>query len=156
MKDPHTGTSSSLVYHFIYYKSSKWVWSGNTTITNCRRTHGTARQSHTTVTRHQEKLSAIRLYNSKGVMRHACASWFVAFVTCTYNGTLWENEWNRLMRIWNIKRAFQFIFWLTQRSPISWFIRIYCNKRYIGLQKLNYLMYILAKNCAMKLKWENR
>ena len=41
-----------------FYKNSKWVWSGNTTITNCRQTHGTARQSHTTITRHQEgKLS---------------------------------------------------------------------------------------------------
>ena len=27
-------------------KNSKWVWSGNTTITNCRQTHGTARKSH--------------------------------------------------------------------------------------------------------------
>ena len=39
-------------------KNSKWVWSGNTTITKCRQTHGTARKSHTTITRHQEdKLS---------------------------------------------------------------------------------------------------
>ena len=30
--------------------NSKWVWSGNTTITNCRQTHGTARKSHTTIT----------------------------------------------------------------------------------------------------------
>ena len=39
-------------------KNSKWVWSGNTTITNRRQPHGTARKSHSTVTRHQEdKLS---------------------------------------------------------------------------------------------------
>ena len=37
-------------------ENSKWVWSGNTTITHCRPTHGTVRKSHTTltVTRHQE------------------------------------------------------------------------------------------------------
>ena len=36
----------------------KWVWSENTTITNCRQTHGTARKSHETITRHHEdKLS---------------------------------------------------------------------------------------------------
>ena len=41
-----------------FYKNSKWVWSGKNTITNCRQTHGTARKSHTTITRHQEdKLS---------------------------------------------------------------------------------------------------
>ena len=39
-------------------KNSKWVWSGNTTIKNFRLTHGTARKSHTTITRRQEdKLS---------------------------------------------------------------------------------------------------
>ena len=39
-------------------KNSKWVWSGNTTITNCRQSRGTARKSHSTITRHQEdKLS---------------------------------------------------------------------------------------------------
>ena len=27
---------------------SKWVWSGDTTITNCRQAHSTARKSHTT------------------------------------------------------------------------------------------------------------
>ena len=35
-------------------KNSKSVWSGNTTITNRRQTNGTARKSHTTITRHQE------------------------------------------------------------------------------------------------------
>ena len=35
-------------------KNSKWVWSGNTTITNSRQIQGTARKSHTTITRHQE------------------------------------------------------------------------------------------------------
>ena len=39
-------------------KNSKWVWSGNTTIPNCRQPLGTARKSHSTITRHQEdKLS---------------------------------------------------------------------------------------------------
>ena len=39
-------------------KNSKWVWSGNTTITNCRQPRGTARKSRSTITRHQEdKLS---------------------------------------------------------------------------------------------------
>ena len=35
-------------------KYSKWVWSGNTTITNCRQTRGIVRKSRTTITRHQE------------------------------------------------------------------------------------------------------
>ena len=36
----------------------KWVWSGNTTITNCRQPRGTVRKSRSTITRHQEnKLS---------------------------------------------------------------------------------------------------
>ena len=39
-------------------KNSKWVWSGNTTITNCRQPRGIARKSRSTITRHQEdKLS---------------------------------------------------------------------------------------------------
>ena len=39
-------------------KNSKWVWSGNTTITNRRQPHGTARKSRSTITRQQEdKLS---------------------------------------------------------------------------------------------------
>ena len=37
-----------------YIKNSKWVWSGNTTITNCRQTRGIVRKSHTTITRHQK------------------------------------------------------------------------------------------------------
>ena len=40
------------------YKKSKWVWSGNTTITNRRQPRGTVRKSCSTITRHQEdKLS---------------------------------------------------------------------------------------------------
>ena len=35
-------------------KNSKWVWSGNTTITNRRQPRGTARKSRSTITRHQE------------------------------------------------------------------------------------------------------
>ena len=53
-----------LVFHILNYvivilwvirtrTKSKWVWSGNTTITHCRPTHGTVRKSHKifTVTR---------------------------------------------------------------------------------------------------------
>ena len=40
------------------FENSKWVWSGNTTITNCRQPRGTVRKSRSTITRHQEdKLS---------------------------------------------------------------------------------------------------
>ena len=43
--------------HFLH-KNSKWVWSGNTTITNRRQPHGTVRKSRSTIMRHQEdKLS---------------------------------------------------------------------------------------------------
>ena len=43
---------------FFRTKNSKWVWSGNTTITNCRQPRGTTRKSRSTITRHQEdKLS---------------------------------------------------------------------------------------------------
>ena len=40
--------------HEANLKNSKWVWSGNTTITNCRQTHDTVRKSHITITTHQE------------------------------------------------------------------------------------------------------
>ena len=36
------------------FKNSKWVWSRNTIITNCRQARCTMRKSHTTITRHQE------------------------------------------------------------------------------------------------------
>ena len=36
-----------------FVKNSKWLWSGKT-ITNRRQPHGTARKSHSTITRHQE------------------------------------------------------------------------------------------------------
>ena len=43
-----------------HIKHSKWVWSGNTTITNRRQSRGIARKSHSTITRHQEdKLSKV-------------------------------------------------------------------------------------------------
>ena len=46
------------IYTAISPKNSKWVWSGNTTITSRRQPRGTARKSRTTITRHQEdKLS---------------------------------------------------------------------------------------------------
>ena len=42
----------------IFLQKSKWVWSGNTTITNRRQPCGIARKSRSTITRHQEdKLS---------------------------------------------------------------------------------------------------
>ena len=47
-----------LQYKQILLKNRKKVWSGNTTITNCRQTHETARKSLTSITRYQEdKLS---------------------------------------------------------------------------------------------------
>ena len=42
-------------YTFLgHAKNSKWVWSWNTTIINCRQPCGTARKSRSTTTRHQE------------------------------------------------------------------------------------------------------
>ena len=41
-------------YIINIYQNSKWVWSGNTTITNCRQTPGIVRKSHTTIRRQQE------------------------------------------------------------------------------------------------------
>ena len=44
--------------HGPIFEDSKWVWSGNTTITNRRQPCGTARKRRSTITRHQEdKLS---------------------------------------------------------------------------------------------------
>ena len=65
---PCTGLSASVLKRtktwvleqssVLQCKNSKWVWSGNTTITNCRQPCGTARKSRSTITRHQEdKLS---------------------------------------------------------------------------------------------------
>ena len=50
------GISSEWYASFVsnYLKNSTWVWLGNTTITNRRQPHGTARKSHPTITRHQE------------------------------------------------------------------------------------------------------
>ena len=53
-----TAKETHINQHSFNIRSKEWVWSGNTTITNWRQTHGTARNSHTTITRHQEdKLS---------------------------------------------------------------------------------------------------
>ena len=38
----------------FWLKNSKWLWSGYSTITNCRQTRGIVRKSHTTIMRHQE------------------------------------------------------------------------------------------------------
>ena len=43
------------------HKNNKWVWSGNTTITNCRQPCGTARKSRPTITRHQEDKPSIAI-----------------------------------------------------------------------------------------------
>ena len=59
---------------FTDSKNSKWVWSGNTTITNRRQPRGTARKSLSTITRHQEdKLSKATssLYPIKTFLNHA-------------------------------------------------------------------------------------
>ena len=40
--------------HIPMDKNSKWVWSGNSTITNYRQTSSTVRKSQTTIIRHQE------------------------------------------------------------------------------------------------------
>ena len=45
--------SPDLLWIF-FGKRSKWLWSGNTTITYRRQPCGTARKSHSTITRHQE------------------------------------------------------------------------------------------------------
>ena len=45
---------SSFVNFACRTRNCKWVWSGNTTISNCRHTHGTARKSNTTTMRHHE------------------------------------------------------------------------------------------------------
>ena len=46
------------INNILKMKNSKWVWSGNTTITNRRQPHDITRKSHSTITRHQEdKLS---------------------------------------------------------------------------------------------------
>ena len=45
---------NAITWSYSLYKNSKWVWSENTTITNCRQTCGFVRKSHTTITRHQE------------------------------------------------------------------------------------------------------
>ena len=46
--------SRCLPLQLARYWNNKWVWSGNTAITNCRQTHGTARKIRSTITRHQE------------------------------------------------------------------------------------------------------
>ena len=43
-----------LVSQSALRKNSKWEWSGNTTIINCRQTSGVVRKGHTIITRHKE------------------------------------------------------------------------------------------------------
>ena len=47
-------TPTTGVIQYLPVKKRKWVWSGNTTITNCRHTPCIVRKSDTTITRHQE------------------------------------------------------------------------------------------------------
>ena len=63
---------------FTDSKNSKWVWSGNTTITNRRQPRGTARKSLSTITRHQEdKLSKATssLYPIKTFLNESTEWW---------------------------------------------------------------------------------
>ena len=53
-----TRFQASRYWLLILIKNSKWVWSGNTTITNCRQLRGTARKSRSTITRHQKDKSS--------------------------------------------------------------------------------------------------
>ena len=46
--------NSSCPAEYILKKTSKWVWSEKTTITNCRQPRCIVRKSHTTITRRQE------------------------------------------------------------------------------------------------------
>ena len=54
----HINVAQYRLHHVSYtptkFTNSKWVWSGNTTITNCSQHCGVARKSHSTITRHQE------------------------------------------------------------------------------------------------------
>ena len=52
--NPVLGICSYYLDLCITVKNSKWVWSGNTTITNCRQTCGIVRKSHITIAGHQE------------------------------------------------------------------------------------------------------
>ena len=53
--DVHLGFAQVNIPILGLTKNSKWVWSGNTTITNCRQHFGTAaRKSRSTITRYQE------------------------------------------------------------------------------------------------------
>ena len=63
---------------FTDSKNSKWVWSGNSTITNRRQPRGTARKSLSTITRHQEdKLSKATssLYPIKTFLNESTEWW---------------------------------------------------------------------------------
>ena len=52
------------------YKTSKWVWSGNTTITNCRQTCGIVRKSHTTI-----KATLVLSLSKQGWSQRGCLRW---------------------------------------------------------------------------------
>ena len=54
-KDRFSHTEAFMIVAFISLEKAyaKIVWSGNTTIKNCRQTNGAARKCHTTITRHR-------------------------------------------------------------------------------------------------------
>ena len=60
---------------FAWVKNGKWVWSGNTTITNRRQPHSTARKSHSIITRlwiglGQSKDTRFKWFKSLLISRH--------------------------------------------------------------------------------------
>ena len=46
----------SAIEGVMHFENSKWAWSGNTTITNCRQPRGTARKSRPTITRQSSNM----------------------------------------------------------------------------------------------------
>ena len=52
----HFWQSRHMLGNRFKLKNSKWVWSGNTTITNRRQPNDTARKSRSTIMRHQEDI----------------------------------------------------------------------------------------------------
>ena len=96
----------SRIWYFSYNSKSTWVWSGNTTITNCRLTHHIARKCYETFTEPPpppstcdsltfkkwiqapfiEILSLIedKQINSKTLIRHANMSRDIRFSTIWY------------------------------------------------------------------------
>ena len=71
-------------------KNSKWVWSGNTTITNRRQPRGTTRKSRSTIMRQQTPGRQIKLSNQKQTCfestynkKAVCSKIFISFYLVT-------------------------------------------------------------------------